>query len=187
PENYNPVAYTTPIHSSTQDIPNEYRYEPKAYKGDNNNMYNSQNQEEFLQTNDDNLFNSQNQDEFMQTNDANMYNSNKQEMGTNGGNMYNNNYEKQGMSDTRFLNNGKYYAGDNTYNSQNQGFGGARFVETQDSGNNNMFNNQKQSVNGYNNNQEMYNSGNQGMENGKYNGGYQNQEFQVNHDDQFNP
>ncbi|GKA88566.1 E6 protein [Tanacetum coccineum] len=254
PENYNPVAYTTPIHSSTQDIPNEFRYEPQAYKGDNNNMYNSQNQEEFLQTNDDNLFNSQNQDEFMQTNDANMYNSGKQKMGTNGGN--NNNYEKQGMSDTRFLNNGKYYyAGDNTYNSQNQGFGGARFVETQDSGNNNMFNNQKQGVNGYNNNQEMYNSGNQGMgenkyttttnngnmynperqgmsdtrflENGKYyydlnlenqnlnsrgvrngfetqgyygnndnsydryntnvNGGYQNQEFQVNQDDQFNP
>nr|GEW73243.1 hypothetical protein [Tanacetum cinerariifolium] len=168
PENYNYVAYTTPIHSSTQDIPNEFRYVPQAHKGDNNNMYNSKNQEEFLQTNDDNLFNSQNQDEFMQTNDANMYNSNKQEMGTNGGNMYNNNYEKQRMSDTRFLNNGKYYAGDNTYNSQKQGFGGARFVETQDSGNNNMFNNQKQGVNGYNKNQEMYNSGNQGMGENKY-------------------
>ncbi|PWA64176.1 hypothetical protein CTI12_AA346700 [Artemisia annua] len=184
PENYNPVAYTTPIHSSTQDIPNEFSYEPQAYKADNN-MYNSQNQEEFMQTNDDNTFNSQKQDEFMQTNDANMYNTGKQEIGTNGGNMYNN-YEKQGMSDTRFLNNGKYY-----YNGQ--GFDGARFVETQESGNN-MFNNQKQGVNGYN--QEMYNSRSQGMGENKYtttnndnsydryntnaNGGYQNQEFEVN-------
>ncbi|PWA96050.1 protein E6 [Artemisia annua] len=124
---------------STQDIPNEFSYEPQAYKADNN-MYNSQNQEEF-----------------MQTNDANMYNTGKQEIGTNGGNMYNN-YEKQGMSDTRFLNNGKYY-----YNGQ--GFDGARFVETQESGNN-MFNNQKQGVNGYN--QEMYNSRNQGMGENKY-------------------
>ena len=47
PEKYNHVAYTTPIHSSTQDTPNAFSYEPQAYKGDNN-MYNSQNQEEFM-------------------------------------------------------------------------------------------------------------------------------------------
>ncbi|PWA49654.1 protein E6 [Artemisia annua] len=116
PEKYNHVAYTTPIHSSTQDTPNEFSYEPQAYKRDNN-MYNSENQEEFMQTNDDNMFNSQKQNEFKQTNDANMYNSGKQEMGTNGGNMYN--YEKRGMSETKFLPQGKYYYDLNYYPNHN--------------------------------------------------------------------
>lgn len=167
PENYNPVAYTTPMHSNTQENSNQFSYEPQDKVVNNN--YNFPNQQEFMQTNNDNLFNSQNQEEFTQTNDATSYNNNQE--------LYNNNnYEKQGMSDTRFLNNGKYYYASD--NSQNQGFNGAKFTETQESGNDDLFNNNKeQSVNGYND-QEMYNTGSQGMSENNFatnnNGGYMN-------------
>nr|XP_043621105.1 protein E6 [Erigeron canadensis] len=124
PANYNPVAYTTPIHSSTQDIPNEYNYEPQAFNNNNNNngetkMYSSQ---------------SQDQDEFMDNGKyyyapENTYNSNNFDdakfMETeNGGNMYN--IPKQGENDM--------------YNPQSQGNLGeeAKYVATNN--NNNMYN-----------------------------------------------
>ncbi|KAJ0693538.1 putative protein E6 [Helianthus annuus] len=106
PENYNPVAYTTPIHSTTQDIPEEYRQEPAAYRyNGESSMYNSQKQQQgfedarFMDTEEDGVNNMYNKQEVVGTNGGNMYNYEKQEVGTNDENMYN--YEKQGMSDTR--------------------------------------------------------------------------------------
>ncbi|KAF5764947.1 putative protein E6 [Helianthus annuus] len=166
PENYNPVAYTTPIHSTTQDIPEEYREEPAAFRyNGESSMYNSQKQQQGFED-----------ARFMDTEEDggnNMYN-NKQEVGTNDENMYN--YEKQGMSDTRLLDNGKYYynPGGNGYNSQKQGFEDTRFMETENG--DNMYNSQKQGTGEYgtSNNANMYNNVKQGMsdtrflENGKY-------------------
>ncbi|KAK9064261.1 hypothetical protein SSX86_015641 [Deinandra increscens subsp. villosa] len=147
PENYNPVAYTTPIHSSTQEDqfnqPQEYRYngESQTYNSQNQNQNENQNQN---QNENQNQNQNENQNQFIGTNDGGMYIP-----------------EKQGMSDTRFLDNGKYYyTGDNAYNSPKQGFEDASFMETQDSGK--MYNSQKQGEN------EMYNSQSQGMGEAKY-------------------
>ncbi|KAI3741697.1 hypothetical protein L1987_59371 [Smallanthus sonchifolius] len=160
PENYNPVAYTTPIHSSTQDIPDEFK-DPQAYQ------YNGENK----------MYNSQEQEEFMGTNGGNMYNSEKQGMSDtrfleNGRYYYagNNGYksQKQGFEDARFMEtenggnmynsekhveNGRYNQGEEMYNSQRQGMG-TRY--------------------GTSNNANTYNTEKQGMsdtrflENGKY-------------------
>ncbi|KAK9055913.1 hypothetical protein SSX86_027000 [Deinandra increscens subsp. villosa] len=133
PENYNPVAYTTPIHSSTQDIPDEFKEDPPTYK------YNSESREynSHDQDHDDQYFkggyNSEMQGfddaRFMETGNT-AYNSRKRgryynqgswgESTTNSNsnnNMYNS--EKQGMSDTRFLENGKYFYDVNMENHLN--------------------------------------------------------------------
>ncbi|KAL4563245.1 hypothetical protein LXL04_027285 [Taraxacum kok-saghyz] len=164
PENYNPVAYTTPIHSSTQDLPNELT-NAKEYQ------YNYENKEMGVKF----------------ATGGDMYYSGKQEMGTNGGNM--NNYQRQGMSDTRFMENGRYYyAGGDGYKSQKPEFDDTRFMETEDGGN--MYNSEEQgSEETYNSEKQglgetkfsttdnvnnMYNMDKQGMsdtrflENGKY-------------------
>ncbi|XP_076909418.1 uncharacterized protein LOC143566678 [Bidens hawaiensis] len=135
PENYNPVAYTTPIHSSTQDIPNEFK-DPQTYQyNGQSKLYNSE------ETNEDNVYNSEKQGfddaKFMETEDVGnkynsekqvengMYNSQMQFLTRNNGNMYN--PEKQGMSDTRFLENGKYFYDvnmeNNNYNANMNGRG----------------------------------------------------------------
>ncbi|XP_076909435.1 uncharacterized protein LOC143566694 [Bidens hawaiensis] len=92
PENYNPVAYTTPIHSSTQDIPNEFK-DPQTHQ------YNSR-----------------------ETNEGNMYNSDKQGFDDtrfmeteNGGNTYSS--AKQGLDDARFMETEDV---GNKYNSEKQ-------------------------------------------------------------------
>ncbi|XP_076929768.1 uncharacterized protein LOC143594318 isoform X2 [Bidens hawaiensis] len=167
PKNYNPVAYTTPIHSNTQDIPEEFN-DPQTYNS-GSELYNSQNQEEFVETNGDNTYNSEKQG--MKEDVGNTYNSEKQEVGetkystSNNADMYNN--ERQGMSDTRFLENGKYYYDLNMENVNNAN---AR----------NEYNTQGYYGNDgklYDNSYDRYNFNS--------NGGYQNQEeFQV---DQFNP
>ncbi|XP_024992662.1 protein E6-like [Cynara cardunculus var. scolymus] len=151
PENYNPVAYTTPIHSSTQNLADEFT-EPQAFQ------YNG----------DATMYSNQKDNQFSGNGDNDMYNSEKQEMGTNGGNMYYS--QKQGMSDTRFLENGRYYSGgDNGYNPRKQGaMDGAMFAEMAEDGGN-MYNSQKQENGRYNQGQEMYNS--QMQENGRYNQG----------------
>ncbi|MFS7948210.1 putative protein E6 [Helianthus anomalus] len=80
PENYNPVAYTTPIRSTTQDIPEEYRQEPAAYQyNGESSMYNSvtqgmSNTRILLGTNGEKQGTSDNPGE-------EMYNSQKQAMG----------------------------------------------------------------------------------------------------------
>ncbi|KAI3800850.1 hypothetical protein L1987_28949 [Smallanthus sonchifolius] len=197
PENYNPVAYTTPIHSSTQDIHNEYNGE--------NKMYNSQEQEEFMGTNGGNMYNSEKQGmsdtrflengryksqkqgfedaRFMETEDGgNMYNSEKQvENGryNQGEEMYNTRYgtsnnanmyntEKQGMSDTRFLDNGKYF-----YDVNMENLNSNANMNTRGFNSRNEYNTQGY----YGNNGKSYDRYNSNF-NG---GGYQNQE------DQFNP
>ncbi|XP_076899052.1 uncharacterized protein LOC143552802 [Bidens hawaiensis] len=187
PENYNTVAYTTPIHSSTQGIPNEFRgpqtyQSKKTYDG---NMYNSEKQgfddARFMETeNGGNTYNSEKQGlddaRFMETEDVgNIYNSEKQmengrynsqkQYGTrNNGNMYK--PEKQGMSDTRFLENGKYFYDlnmeNNNYkaNMNGRGFNSRNQYDTQ----------------GYYGNDEKYS-----YDRFNSNGEYQNEE------DQFNP
>ncbi|MFS8015171.1 putative protein E6 [Helianthus anomalus] len=150
PENYNPVAYTTPIHSTTQDIPEEYRHEPAAFRyNGESSMYNSQKQQQqgyedarFMDTEEDGA--------------NNMYYNKQEVVGTNDENMYYNN------------------PGGNGYNSQKQGFEDTRFMETENG--DNMYNTQKQGMGEYgtSNNANMYNNGKQGMsdtrflENGKY-------------------
>ncbi|XP_071714779.1 uncharacterized protein [Rutidosis leptorrhynchoides] len=157
PENYNPVSYTTPIHSSTQELPEEFK-DPQPFNYNENGNYG---------------------------NDENMYNYEKQEVATNGGNMYN--PEKQGMSDTRFMENGKYkYVGDNVYNSQNfedtrfmeTDQDGGNMYNNQKQGVNDMYNSEKQGLGevkySESNNGNTYNPEKQGMsdtrflENGKY-------------------
>ncbi|XP_076899065.1 uncharacterized protein LOC143552823 [Bidens hawaiensis] len=138
PENYNPVAYTTPIHSSTQDIPNEFR-DPQTYQ------YNGQNR----------MYNSQ------ETNDGNMYNSEKQGFDDarfmeteNGGNTYN--FEKQGFDDAKLMETEDF---DNTYNSERQVENG-RYNSQKQYGtrnNENMHNPEKQGM-----------SDTRFLENGKY-------------------
>ncbi|KAL8228702.1 hypothetical protein R6Q57_013602 [Mikania cordata] len=152
PENYNPVAYTTPIHSSTQDIPDEFN-EPQAYR------YNGESR----------LYNSQNQGEFMGTNGGNMYNSQKQGMSDTRflDNTYNS--QKQQFDDARFM---ETEDGTNTYNSQKQGEN-ERYNQGEE-----MYNSQRQGMGetrySTSNNANMYNTGKQGMsdtrflENGKY-------------------
>ncbi|KAD7117896.1 hypothetical protein E3N88_05164 [Mikania micrantha] len=161
PENYNPVAYTTPIHSSTQDIPDEFN-EPQAYR------YNGESR----------LYSSQNQGEFMGTNGGNMYNSQKQGMSDtrflengkyyyDGDNTYNS--QKQQFEDARFM---ETEDGTNTYNSQKQGEN-ERYNQGEE-----MYNSQRQGMGetrySTSNNANMYNTGKQGMsdtrflENGKF-------------------
>ncbi|KAI3495322.1 hypothetical protein L1887_37616 [Cichorium endivia] len=171
PENYNPVAYTTPIHSSTQDLPEEFN-DPEAYQlTGESGMYNSEKQDMGAKfANGDNMYNYGKQD--MGANGGEMYNSEKQEMGAkfangdnmynygkqdmgaNGGNMYN--LQKQGMSDTRFMENGRYYyAGGDGYKSQKPPLDDTRFMETEDGGN--TYNSQEQGS------EDMYNSEKQGL------------------------
>ncbi|KAK1420426.1 hypothetical protein QVD17_22010 [Tagetes erecta] len=197
PENYNPVAYTTPIHSNTQadNIPNEYKLDPQPSYNNNyngqNRMYNSEKQEEYMGTN--NMYNSEKQGfddaSFMETmeDDGNMYNSEKQvengrynsqrqvNMGdtrystSNNGNMYNN--EKQGMSDTRFLENGKYYYDVNMENvNSNANMNTRRYNSRNEYNTQGYYGNNENSYDRY-----KYNSYSNGG------AGYQDEE------DQFNP
>ncbi|KAF5810946.1 putative protein E6 [Helianthus annuus] len=193
PENYNPVAYTTPIHSNTQEyIPDEYKEYPQAnkYNGESR-MYNSEKQgfdfddARFMETREGggNVYNSEKQVEDQR------YNSEMQGMGRYGtrgnGNMYN--PEKQGMSDTRFLENGKYYYDINmenpnsnanmNMNMNTRGFGSRNGYNTQGYYGNNQ--NSYGSRNGYNT-QGYYGNNQNSYDRYNYNGGYQNQEYRFN-------
>ncbi|KAL8192112.1 hypothetical protein R6Q57_028061 [Mikania cordata] len=180
PENYNPVAYTTPIHSSTQDIPDEfkdtqtYSQQQDEFTGSNNdgNMYKYEKQgfddARFMETQDGEKQGRYNQDE-------DMYNSQMQGMGetkyestSNNANTYNS--EKQGMSDTRYLENGKFY-----YDVNMKNFNDNANMNTRGFSSRNEYNTQGQGY--FGNSYDRYNSN----LNGGRGGYYQDQE------DQFNP
>ncbi|XP_076929767.1 uncharacterized protein LOC143594318 isoform X1 [Bidens hawaiensis] len=204
PKNYNPVAYTTPIHSNTQDIPEEFN-DPQTYNS-GSELYNSQNQEEFVETNGDNTYNSEKQGmsdtRFLENGkyyyngggDANTYNSPKQgfedarfmETEEDVGNTYNS--EKQEVGET------KYSTSNNAdmYNNERQGMSDTRFLENgkyyydlnMENVNNANARNEYNTQGYYGNDGKLYDNS-YDRYNFNSNGGYQNQEeFQV---DQFNP
>ncbi|KAI3716943.1 hypothetical protein L1987_68185 [Smallanthus sonchifolius] len=215
PENYNPVAYTTPIHSTTQDIPEEFK-EPQTYNGEST-MYNSEKQgmsdTRFLENgkyyySGDNGYNSPKQGfedaRFMETEDGGnmynsekqgeeMYNSQKQVVGetrygtTNNANMYKTG--KQGLSDTRFLENGKYYYDVNSENlNANTNMNSREFNSKNEYNTQGYYGNNENSYDRYNSNgntQGYYGNNENSYDRYNSNGGYQNQEEFQG--DQFNP